>query len=152
MSDELYRASVMLARRIDEVELTVAVRQSGDDFRMDIRSNLDDIVLETLRRALSESAREARDELERRIERSTAPLRSEIETLAVKEALIAGSIEQRRQLVLEQLVRIDERKAELDRRVKEEENRLRRQLEAELEERKDRAGDRTKELLDSIFE
>ena len=152
MGDELYRASVMLARSIDEVELTAAVRRSGDDFRMDIRSNLDDVVLETLRGALSESVQEARDELERRIERRIAPLREEMKTLAVKEALLAGSIEQRRQLVLEQLVRIDERKAELDRRVKDEENRLRRQMEEELQERKDRAGDRTKELLDSLFE
>jgi uncharacterized protein (TIGR03545 family) len=152
MSDELYQVSVMLARSIDEVELTAAVRQSGDDFRMDIRSNLDSLMLETLRGVLSESVREARDELERRVERSIASLKNEIETLAVKEALLAGSIEQRRQLVLEQLVRIDERKAELDRRVKEQEDRLRRQLETQLEERKDRAGDRTKELLDSLFE
>jgi uncharacterized protein (TIGR03545 family) len=152
MSDEIHRMSLYLARRIDEVDLTAVVRQSGNEFRMDIRSNLDDIVLETLKEAVSEELRQVQEELMERIEAEIGASRDEILALVDERESSLGSIlAEREGLLTAQLDRIDRKRREIDNLLKDEQNKLRKKVETELQRQKDMTADEAKDLIDSMF-
>jgi len=122
--EELYRLSIALVQKINEVQFTALLRQSGEDFKMDLRSNLDDLVLSSLEEVVSEEFRQS--SLENKI---------------------AGT----ERLIKEQLDRVDQKRREIDARLKAEEEKLRKQVETELERQGEKAGEKARDLIDSLF-
>ena len=150
--EELYRLSIALVQKINEVQFTALLRQSGEDFKMDLRSNLDDLVLSSLEEVVSEEFRQVQEELESRIEDEIGAPRSEVEALiAERESSLENKIAGTERLIKEQLDRVDQKRREIDARLKAEEEKLRKQVETELERQGEKAGEKARDLIDSLF-
>lgn len=152
LDDELYALSLAMVRRIDEIQLAASVRQRGDDFKLDIESNLDDIVLDGLKQVMSDELQAVQEELSERIEGEIGTARSEVEALITeREAYLEKATWEAERRLIEQHTRIEQKREEIDSRVKAEEERIQREAEEELQKQREKIEDRGKGLLDSLL-
>jgi uncharacterized protein (TIGR03545 family) len=152
LDDDLYELSLAMVRKIDEIDLVARVRQSGDDFKLDMKSNLDDIVLGVLKQVVSDEVQAVQNELMERIEDEIGADRDEVESLVEEgEGSLREAVEDAEGLFMSQQDRIEQKRAAIDERVKAEELRARKQAEEELQKKQDAVKDKGKEALDSLF-
>jgi uncharacterized protein (TIGR03545 family) len=155
LSDELHTLSLAMARSIGELNLTASVVQEGDQFSMNIRSSIDGMMLDGLRQVLSDTLRDARAELEGRIESEIGGAAQEVELLvAGRQSSLESRLREKNRLITEQLDRIERLRAEIDERVDAAEEQLRREAEQKLsdEVEEQEVEEKARDLLDSLFQ
>jgi hypothetical protein len=152
MDDELYAQSLAMLDRIDEIQLAASVRQRGDDFKLTVESNLDDIVLDTLKETMSEELQAVQEELLERIEGEIGTARNEVEELIIeREAYLENTLSEAERRLIVQHSRIEQKREEIDGRVRAEEERIQREAEEELQKQREKIEDKGEELIDSLL-
>ncbi len=152
LDDELHELSLAMIRSIDVINFTATVVQKGDDFKLDIRSNLDDIVLNGLKQVVSDEIQAVQKELTERIEGEIGIDRVEVESLiAESEDYLEKTLWDAEGRLMMQHTRIEQKREEIDNRVKVEEKKIQKQAEEELRKQQENIGDKGKDVLDLLF-
>jgi uncharacterized protein (TIGR03545 family) len=152
LDDDLYELSLAMIRDIGDIDLLATVDQHGDDFRLSMRSNLDDVVMDSLTQLVSDEVKTFQRELMERIERETGLDRTAVEALVEeREAYLEKSVGSAVEGVSSVQDSVEQKRRELDQRLAEEENRARKKAEEELQKQQKTIEDKGKDVLDSLF-
>lgn len=109
----------------DEIDVTALVDNTEGPLRVRVRSNVDDLFMNALRKTVSAEIEKARAEVRAEVEKQVAGKKQELEALkAEKEAELRKRYEALRAKVDEQLQLAEQKKKELEEKKKELENAL----------------------------
>jgi uncharacterized protein (TIGR03545 family) len=152
LDEDLYELSRAMIGNITDIELLATVDQRGDDFRLDMRSNLDDIVLEALEQVASDEVRAVQRELMERIEGEIGLDRAEVETLVAEgEDYVETGIGNALAGASSVQSSVEQKRYEIDLRLEEEEGKVRKEAEEKLMQQQKTLEEKGEDVLDSLF-
>jgi uncharacterized protein (TIGR03545 family) len=144
LPDKIRSLTYDLVDSIDEIDMHSEISQKTDHFRLNIDTNLDELIADHLKQTISNEVTAAREELKSRVENELVKFRSEIEDLInSKLNEIQSEFQLNDILISDQLSIIEEQKAGLNSKLDTEKEKLKQQANDELMEKAD-------ELLDKL--
>jgi len=119
--DVISKATRSVFDSIDKLQISAGISGRIDNPRLNIRSNIDDILAQRVQALIGESARAARTEIRNRVASMTGPKKQELSAFINKnQKKITGDLDQIQQAVDEKVAVIDEKRKEIEQKIEKE--------------------------------
>ncbi len=120
-NDVISKATRSVFDSIDKLQISAGIAGRVENPKLNIRSNVDDILAQRVQALIGESARAARAEIRTRVKSMTEPKKQELTAFINKnQQQITGELDQVQNSVDEKLAIIDEKRREIEQKIEKE--------------------------------